>query len=401
MLLPSGLTAIKNCTVDGHPYSIIGVIVTYSEPVKSGGSDWVLNFTLQDDFVSGTVGGDTSISCRLFKATPDKFPKITGVGDVVILRTCKRQTWRHRMDLIGDRHAAGMIVFPSNRIPIPELSQAFQTWSQKLPCDMTANTKPPSPAEQMAVIHMKHASSASEPQVQQHAATMTAKATTSKKRSLIKDLEFNRFYEIRAQVVNTYYHQMALQVDLKVTDYTENKDLFYYADPEKEGDFPNKNWKGPFGYRTMNVTLFDANATWARANVAEGDFVYIRNVLIRESPENKLEGRLHGDRKDENQVDIRQLKNSSDIEEINERREAYEKERGNKTAFQAIQNAPQKPPAKASNEKKQAKKERQRAEKEAKLQELERKEQENEVKRSGVNSNSKSHETFLFMSFLD
>jgi protection-of-telomeres protein 1 len=390
MPLPSGFKPIKECKDNGVYYNVIGIVVLYQEPVKSGGSDWCLNFTLQDDFASGSVGDDSSITCRFFQATPDKFPKLSGVGDIIILRTFKLTAWRHRIDLIGDKYNAGMIVFPGNRIPIPELSQAFQAGSQKLPCDITARTKAPSPAEQMAVIQMKHASSGSEPQVQQHAATMTVKATTSKKRSLIKDLEFNRFYEIRAQVVNTYYHPTQPQVDLKVTDYTENKNLYYYGDPEKDEGWEvlNKQWKGPFGYLTINVTLFDANASWAQVNVAEGDFVYMRNVLIRMSPANKLEGRLHQDRQNPNQVDIRHLKQSSDIEEINERRAAYEKQRGSKTAFAALQNVPDKPSAKTSSDKRRARKERQRAEKEAVQQELEKKEREWETGRGGVNTNS-------------
>jgi protection-of-telomeres protein 1 len=397
MPLPSGFTAIKGCTEFGPPYSTIAVLVSYKEPFKTGGSDWALDFTIQDDFTSGSVGGDSSISCRLFRPEGDNFPKIAGVGDVVILRKFKLQRWKYRLDLIGDRSFAGMIVFPGNMIPVPELSQAFQAGSQKLPCDITARTPEATPAEQMAAIHMKHASSGSEPQVQQHAAIMTVKATASKKRSLIKDLELNRYYEIRVQVVNVYYHPMASQVDLKVTDYTENRDLFYYGDPDKdEGwEVTNKQWKGPFGYLTMSVTLFDENASWARVNVAEGDFVYIRNLHIKMSPANKLEGRLHGDRQNPNHVDIRKLKNSSDMEEIKERREAYETQRGNKTTFQAIQNAPKKSSGKASHDRKQAKRERQRAEKEAEQQELEQKAREWEVSRSGVNANSEINQTLL------
>jgi protection-of-telomeres protein 1 len=392
MPLPSGFSSIKECTKEGAPYNVIGVLVSYSEPRKSsaGGGDWCLNFSLQDDYASGSVGGVSSITCRFFKSTLDRFPKISGIGDVVLLRAFKLTTWKHRVDLVGS-YASGMIVFPGSRIPVPELSQDFQAGSQKLPCDTAANTKPASPAEQMAVIHLKHASSGSEPQLQQHAATVTAKASTSKKRALIKDLEFNRFYEIRAQVVNTYYHPTAPQVDLKVSDYTENKDLYYYGDPEKDEGWEvlNRQWKGPFGYLTMNVTLFDANASWVRVNVVEGDFVYIRNVLIRNSPANKLEGRVHQDRQNENQVDIRHLKHSSDIQEINERRAAYEKQRGSNTAFSALQNVPDKPSTKTTSDKRKAKKERLRAEKEAEQQELEKKAREWETGRGGVNTNSK------------
>ena len=125
MPLPSGFKPIKECKDNGVYYNIIGVVVLYQEPVKSGGSDWCLNFTLQDDFASSSVGDDSSITCRFFQATPDKFPKLSGIGDVLILRTFKLTAWRHRIDLIGDKYNAGITVFLGNMLSVPDLCQAF------------------------------------------------------------------------------------------------------------------------------------------------------------------------------------------------------------------------------------------------------------------------------------
>ncbi|KAF1943737.1 hypothetical protein EJ02DRAFT_501880 [Clathrospora elynae] len=384
--LPDGFIAIKDATVDQAVVTLIGVVISIQEPKPTRGTDWTLNFTLQDDFSSGSVGGYSSISCRSF-LPKTAFPKIAA-GDVAILFNFRLSAWATRVDAISDsRSHSGMLVFPANRIPVPELSQAYQLGNQRIGCEAVRGTRNPTVKEQMAVIHMKHASSRSGPQVQQHAAATSHKATTSKKLCLIKDLTFSKFYDVRAEVVNIYYK--GEKVDLKVTDYTSNQDLFYYADPEIEADFlvVHRGWKGPFGQLTLDVALWDSNATWARENVKAGDFVFLRNMYAKMSPANKLEGTLHQDKVNQGQVDIRKLINQADINEIVERREAYEKQRGSKTALGALQNIPKKSLAKASSDKKKAKKERLRAEKAAEQTELEQKAREWEVSRSGINAN--------------
>jgi hypothetical protein len=83
------------------------------------------------------------------------------------------------------------------------------------------------------------------------------------------------------------------------------------------------------------------------------------------------------------------LQNTAEIKEIDKRREEYEQKRGNKTAFQALQNEPKNTSGKTAHEKKQAKRERQRAERQAEQEELEKKSREWERTRGGVNANGK------------
>ncbi|KAF1832650.1 hypothetical protein BDW02DRAFT_502533 [Decorospora gaudefroyi] len=389
MPLPNGFTAIRDATTADQVVSIIGIIISFDEPKKSRGEHWVLSFTLQDDFTSGSVGDSSSITCRLFRHGPEHFPKITGAGDVAIIRRFKLSRWGYRMDCCGSKQS-DMLVFPASTVPDPAFSQPYQTGGgQRLPCQVTKHAQKASITEQMAVIHLKHASSDSKQRVQQHATITAVKGTTSKKESLIKDLEINRFYSVHAQVVNVYYYPGGGKVDLKVTDYTENRDMFLYAEPEVDPYHmvAHKTWKGPFGYLVLNVTLFEENANWAQDHVSEGDYIYMRNMRVKMSQDNKLEGVLHQDKENPQQVDIRLLKNLADIEAINKRREAYEKGRGSKTAFDTMQNAPKKSSAKASRDKKQARKERKWAEKEAEQRQLEKKEREWEISRSGVNAN--------------
>lgn len=397
MPLPKGFTAIKDAKATGEQVNLIGVLVSCNGPRPSRGADHVLDFIIQDDFTSGSVGDQSSISGRMFKPQ-GKFPKISGPGDIVILRRFKLGEWMGRMECIGSKLDSAMTVFPSSKIPVPGLSQAFQAGSQKLPCDSTSMAPQPTIPEQMAVVHLKHASSSSTQQVQQHAVTSAAKARTSKRDSLIKDLQENSFRDVRALVLNVYYYPMGSQVDLKITDYTPNELMWYYADPEREPSYMvrDSKMKGPYGYLILNVTVYEHNAAWVRDNVAVGDFVFIRNMRVKMSDQGKLEGVLHQDKVNAEQVDIRHLKNASEIAEIKARRDEYERNRVGTSAFEVIQNEPRKPSAKASHNKKRPKREQKRAADEAEQQELEKKAREWDVARNGLNANSEASGILLF-----
>ncbi|KAL1797893.1 hypothetical protein ACET3X_004499 [Alternaria dauci] len=386
--LPKGFTAIKDATQPTDSINLIGVLVSHEPPKPTGGTSLALDFTIQDDFTSGDVGGQSSMRCRLFRRNKSNFPLISGVGDVIILRGFKLKEFRLWIEAVGsDMFQVNMLVFPSNRIPVPGMSQPFQAGSQKLPHASTGGP-PPTIPEQMAVIHMKAASTGVAKQVQQHAATNASKARGRRPASLIKDLQVDKFYDVRAQVVNIYYFQMGGQVDLKVTDYTPNEQMYHYVDPEQEKDhfITDRDWKGPFGFLTLNVTLYEENANWARENIGNGDHVFIRNMRVKMSARGLLEGVLHQDRQNPSKVDIRHLTNRADLDEIGKRREEYEQKRGHRTAFQSLQNESTNTSGKTSKEKRQAKRDRQRAQKQAEQDELEKKQRDWERKRDGINT---------------
>ena len=389
--MPHSFTPIKDATAPGSIVSFLGVIVSVKPPRKSRGTDWVLEFAVQDDFTTGMVGGGSStINCRLFKPAVEKFPKIINPGDIAILRNVKLNSWRDRLDCVNENKLnSGVLVYPAGKIPIPELSHAFQLGSQRLICDASYGMRDATPPEQMAIIHLKHSASSFVGQVQQHAASISFTAPASNKLSLIKDLESQRFHDVRAQVVNVYYTNFGT-VELKITDYTPNTSMFYYADPDQDDAYmiTQKGFKGPFGYLVLSVILYDSNAAWARENISTGDFVFLKNMHVKFSPSNKLEGALHQDKQRKDQVDIRKLTNQTDVKEIDQRREAYEKQRGNKTAFQALQNEPKKRSAKANASKKEKKRQQHREKKEAEQKELEEKAKAWEAERNGVNVNS-------------
>lgn len=386
---PPGFTAVKDAKAEGAFVNLLGVVVSLQESRKTRGTDWSLDFSIQDDFTAGSVGGSSSMGCRIFKPSEASLPKITGAGDIVILRYFKLSAWRERMDCVS-HPLSSVLVFPASKIPVPELSQAYLLGTQRLPYHATPGAKEPTIQEQKAVLQLKHTSSGSAHDVHQHATVASFNATTRRKDAQIKDLTAKTFYNIRAQVVNIYYSH-AGTVELKVTDYTAHKDLYLYADPETDRDLVFKrDWPGPYGQVTLDVRLYEPHASWARGNLSKGDFVFLKNVHIRLSPNDLLEGAIHEDRQIPNQIDVHKLSSHDPaIEEISKRQEAYEKQRSHRGTVHLV-NAPKKPSAKTSAKKKFEKKERQRLQKEAQLKEIEEKEASWEAERSGINLNGRS-----------
>lgn len=397
MPLPNGFTAIKDVQNVGSVVNIMGVLVSYGEPKSSRGSDFSLDFTLQDDFTPGSVGDQSSINCRVFRPK-DKFPEISGIGDVIIIKRITVKDWKGRIECVGFR-TVGMIVFPGSKIPSPSQRQPYQSGKQKLMCDSTGQCPAPTVVEQMAVIDLKAASTGASQQLQQHATITASKLKSSRKQCLVKDLQFNTFYDVCVQIVNIFWYSGGGQVDMKVTDYTPNEHMHYFPDPDegKSWGFTDNTFKGPFGYLTLSVTLYESNANWVQENAADGDYVYIRNLHVRMSKAGKLEGVVHQDKDRPDQVDIRHLKSAPEIEAIDKRREQYEKKHGGKTAFEVMQNAPSNPTAKTAKEKRKAKRERQQAERDAEQEEIAEKARQWELESSNINKNS---ELQLILSFM-
>jgi protection of telomeres protein 1 len=392
MPLPNGFTAIKDATRAGAQVNFLGVVVSVKSPEKTRGTDWRLDFEIQDDFTSGHVGSDSTINVRLFKSR-NTLPKISGPGDVVILRDFTLNGWGMRVDCVGNsRSRSAVLVFPANKIPMLELSQAYQLGTKHLEYDATYGSREPTRQEEVAVIQLKAAASASVKQVQQHAAASSFKASKPEKLSLIKDLEFNRFSDVRAEVLNVYYTDIGT-VELKVTDYTANDALFCYIDPAEANSSwepIDVSWKGPYGQLTLNVILWENNAAWARENVSIGDYVFLKNMRVKISPLNKLEGALHQDRERPTQIDIRKLINQSEINEIRQRQEEYNSKRRDRSALDGLKDTVKDAPLKKEG-KKVEKKKRQQALKQAEQKELAEKAELWAAERGGINTNSKLH----------
>lgn len=126
--------------------------------------------------------------------------------------------------------------------------------------------------------------------------------------SLLKDVQQDNFYDILGQVIKVFdpgYEKFTLYL----SDYTHNKQFHTYernfATGEVAGDpfgyttsrsNEAKEWPGPFGQYTIQLTLFDENAYHAREHVQKNDWVLLKNVHVRVAKNGPtLEGYLRGD----------------------------------------------------------------------------------------------------------
>jgi hypothetical protein len=128
--------------------------------------------------------------------------------------------------------------------------------------------------------------------------------------SLLKDVKPDRYYNILGQVVRLYDSSGTLQVYL--SDYTPNSRFHHYAwgeggknDVGREGDnfgyISTKNkeakeWPGPYGKMTIQLTLWDSHASFAREEVKVDDWVNLKNVHVKFGKiGGVLEGFMHED----------------------------------------------------------------------------------------------------------
>lgn len=123
------------------------------------------------------------------------------------------------------------------------------------------------------------------------------------------------FADICGQVVKKFYTDRG--TELYITDYTENKEMFFYAPPEmlaqegRDGDDygyaagTKKQWPGPYGRLVLKVNTKHPHATFARDSVNEGDFVFLKNVKMKIMADGaKLEADMWPDDRNPDKVQI-------------------------------------------------------------------------------------------------
>ncbi|KAF2466077.1 uncharacterized protein BDR25DRAFT_238065 [Lindgomyces ingoldianus] len=199
----------------------------------------------------------------------------------------------------------------------------------------------------------------------------------------ISELEAGKFADMVGEVIKTYPANFD-SLDIYVTDYTENQDLFYYQDPSEMDLPPTKPWPGPYGQMTLQIRLFEPHASFARQNIREGDLVHIQNIHVKYSAANQLEGAVHQDRRFIDRINIRKISRQDQIQPIRKLKAEYFRRRLSRSATITV-NEPKKPSAKASAKKKEEKKERQRMQKEQEQKELEERAKTRAAARAGIN----------------
>lgn len=315
-MAPSGFVDISSVTADsGREVNVIGVVVDLMQPSKSRGSDWMCTFAIADDRCDG------GLKVRFFKAMESELPKIQSIGDVVILRNLRITEWSG-MIVGNSSNKTTWMVFPTDSIPnrvhfnLNHLKHFKHP--QAVPCS--------APQIQYAIrvrysrrwteipptsAMLKPVSNMSPPQCISSSAQIR-----KEKFSAIKDVEHDKFYDLVGQVIKIY--PSCNDVELFITDYTTNVLLHNYewggggqgGESYGEGDKYNylprnsKNWPGPFGKLTLMVSLMSPHSYFAMSNVRENDFVFLRNVRIKQSSSRTLQGSLWQDQKYPDRVDV-------------------------------------------------------------------------------------------------
>lgn len=140
-----------------------------------------------------------------------------------------------------------------------------------------------------------------------------------RKFSLIRDMQFDCFYDIVGLVVKTF--PGVGNYTVYVTDYSKNSMLHAYewgkgatigaGGDDDDYDYTgrgrtggSRDWPGPWGQYTLQVTLWDVHAIAARKILYDGAYVRLQNVRAKRNGDGRLEGALHGDRRYPERVDL-------------------------------------------------------------------------------------------------
>lgn len=152
--------------------------------------------------------------------------------------------------------------------------------------------------------------------------------------SLLRDIMLNRFHDILGEVITVYDNvSHGGTVTIYLSDYTENKHLFNkvwgeddYSGGQDGDPFDHltpkakKSWPGPYGKRSIQLTLWDAHAEYACQCVKPGQWVLMKNVQFGLGKASSyMEGFMRGDRQDPSRNNISIMK-QSDVAENNDPR---------------------------------------------------------------------------------
>ena len=383
MSLPKGFADLATAYNAGAEtfLNVIGVVVDFMPPRAAGkNAQYMFTFKLLDARLRDSVYGSQGLTVRFFKADLQHLPQIRQHGDIVLLRNIKMKPYQGQALLISN-YQTGVIVFPLTSIPEPGFQIAYQGKNRLEGLGIRLDTDKLSLEEQAYVIQLKQDMATTVQElpasgnatVMETPGPMTAAPTepaamrkrpgeplppTEPKRAmlstfgnkfrLISELRHLNWADLCAQVVKKFPSKYGA-CELYVTDYTENKDMFYYSPPEhedereREGDQfgysgpPKREWPGPFGWFVLKINVKEPHASYANREVEEGDFVLLRNVKMKHM--SQLEGDMWVDDLNPEKVKISKLRawESPEGKAVLERKDRYWDARNRKLSARAQQ----------------------------------------------------------------
>ena len=300
--------------------NVIGLVTDFLEPTQSRGTDYVFTFSLDD----GSTGGQYGQKVKFFRPNPELMPPIQSQGDVVLLRNVK--TIGNHGDVLVSNRTTSWAVFPSDSIPRTASPSNAALVRQSVHQSSLGSTAP-TPAEMRWVISVKNRQDESNFTAPPSQEALQKMRDPGKKHSVLKKLAVDGFFDLTGQVIKIF--PIGDRLELYLSDYTSNPFLFdyKYQDIDPLMSDLTRKWPGPFGQRTIQVTLWRPHAGWTCANVTEHDFVMLRNVRTKynENGTKRLEGILHTDRYNMDRVNVTKLPRDDDfVKDVLRNKRTYE-----------------------------------------------------------------------------
>ncbi|KAJ5690591.1 hypothetical protein N7462_004983 [Penicillium macrosclerotiorum] len=318
--------------------STIGVVVDTLPPIRTRGSSMCVTFTIKDcHFDKETWYGGLKI--KYFNDNISALPAVQ-INDVILLRNIRVSMFKNKLTGVASQH---------DRVPWA----IFRSESDPSSGPSITTGPIPFPLKQLekraALMLLDGATGCAQPAVLSPApreSPQVVQAFVAPKPkpgylplSLIEDLQPGQLTQLLGQVVkiNTYNSDRCI---IYLTDYTTNPALIDIKKDDEdigsEGDTydylsrKKKDWPGPWGQMSIQVTLWEPHANFARERLKGDELVLITYSHVKPGRGNGIEAAVHEDKRYPEKVHIRIISNDYNDRSraLTERRKEYWKIHG-------------------------------------------------------------------------
>ncbi|KAJ5782560.1 hypothetical protein N7457_004334 [Penicillium paradoxum] len=328
------------CTSRGN-FNVLGVVVDTLPLYRTRGSSACITFTIKDtDFDGPTWQGGLKV--KYFNDDDSCLPNVR-VNDVVLLHNIRVTIYQNKpTGVVSQQDSVLWAVFRPDPNPssspfitcgpvhweptLKEKDQAQSLLDRVSPG--VSSVQPTTSRSAPAFTRPQHVQAA--PSATKYGGLPYINIEAAKPRLLC---------QLLGQVVQLYTLDSE-KCTLHMTDYTANGDLTNHKKPGDddedsgpEGDrfgyvSKKKDWPGPWGKLTIQVTLWEPHATYAREHLKPGDIALLTYVRIKET--RGLEAAVHEDRRDPEKIHVHIVHDDNDerVQALMERRAQYWKIHG-------------------------------------------------------------------------
>lgn len=299
-----GISLISSMHTAGDFVDAIAVVVSFTEIKSTRGKDYSRSLIVCDP--SAAIK-DRGLLVQFYRPSMEQLPR-PAVGSIILLKSFKLFAYRNVIQAWTHHSSQWLIYDPNGKVV---LSKSLPSLMQPLP-DVVAYI------QRLAGWWKTRSgmSSTIEVAVPQNIDSVTSHSTGRATINL-KDLREGHFCDVYGYVIKTYpSRDDAFTVYL--SDYTKNTKFHDYV-------YGESAWKGPYGQYTVQVTLWDSHAHFARQHVHDDQYIFLRNVYGKRGEAGRLEAVVRGDRQNPSKVNVVLVEPSEPrVKAIKLRRAQYE-----------------------------------------------------------------------------